>query len=75
MERERALDPLGLAADPIWRPELDALNALLLTLASDREPAVKTIDLIKAESEDHTVTGLVDSMTDLSRALSRSKGL
>jgi len=68
-------DPLGLAADPIWRPELDALNALLQTLASDREPAAKTIDLIKAESEDHTVTGLVDSMTDLSRALSRSKGL
>jgi uncharacterized protein YjaG (DUF416 family) len=64
-------DPLGLASDPIWRTELDLLTALLLTLAVEPSPRVETIDRLKAEAENHPA--LVDSMVDLSQALSRVK--
>lgn len=66
-------DPLGLSTDPIWRTELDLLNALLMTLAVERTPSVETIDRLKAEAENHEVAALVDSMVDLSQALSRAK--
>jgi hypothetical protein len=66
-------DPLGLASDPIWRKEVDVLNALLLTLAAEPAPTAETIDRLKAEAENHTVAALVDSMVDLSQALIRSK--
>jgi uncharacterized protein YjaG (DUF416 family) len=66
-------DPLGLATDPIWRKEVDVLNALLLRLAAEPAPTSETIDRLKAEAENHTVAALVDSMMDLSQAQSRSK--
>ncbi len=66
-------DPLGLAMDPIWRKEVDVLNALLLTLAAQPVPTGETIDRLKAEAENHTVAALVDSMVELSQALGRSK--
>jgi len=66
-------DPLGLATDPIWRKEVEVLNALLLTLAAEPAPTTETIDRLKADAENHSVAALVDSMVDLSQALSRSK--
>lgn len=64
-------DPLGLASDPIWRNEVEVLNALLLTLAAEPAPTAETIDHLKAEA--HAVAPLVDSMVDLSERLSRSR--
>jgi uncharacterized protein YjaG (DUF416 family) len=67
----RQPDPLGLATDPVWRKEVDALNALLQILAAEPAPTAQTIDRLRAEAEDHKVAALVDSMVDLSQALSR----
>jgi uncharacterized protein YjaG (DUF416 family) len=64
-------DPLGLAADPIWRNEVDVLNGLLLTLAVEPGPTAETIDRLKAEAQNHTVAALVEAMEDLSQTLSR----
>jgi len=65
-------DPLGLETDPIWHNEVEVLNALLLTLAAESAPTAETIDRLRAEAENDTVEALVDSMADLSEALSRS---
>lgn len=66
-------DPLNLGGDPIWGHEVEVLDEVIQTVASERAPSVETIVKLKSQAKDDAVSRLVENMFQLSVALSRGK--